>query len=655
MSRVLAGRYELLEQIGEGGMAVVYKARCKLLNRYVAIKILKPEFTKDLKLVESFKKESQAAASLVHPNIVGVYDVGKEGNINYIVMELVEGKILSDIIKEQGPFDYKRAIDIGQQIAAGLSCAHKNHIIHKDVKPHNVLVTNDGVAKITDFGIAKFVDNATIVGNADTVMGSVHYFSPEQARGGYVDEKSDIYSLGIVMYEMITGKVPFDGENPVTVALMHMNNEIVPPSKIVSGVPPILEQIIMKATNKIQVNRFKSADEMMEALKNVDLISSIVGDAVYLHAGTVGNGMVELSSEPIENDDNISTEGDIENMGKKAKNKNGKNKNGKKKVRLNKIKVTAIVIALICAIPVSGLIYHLISTLGEGSEIAVPDLSGKTVEEATQTLEKLGLTLEEGDKVYDGEYEEGQIVSQDPTAESKVKKGKIVTVSISKGSKEGTVPNIVGRSYDDAVYLIKKYGYDVGEATIGKSDMPKDTVISQNPKDGEEAKPGSSIDFVVSQGTDDGTVIMPKLLGMTIEKAKEALKAEGLKIGDVGEDMSDAYSKGQVMWQQVGAGESVDKGATVNVKVSTGTEPSGPKTIALDIDFSQAKNVVFFLTVTVSDESGTRNIYTREQMLKEDGSEMASITGTGQGTVTVLFDNEVVMKKDVNFDTGEIN
>lgn len=650
MSRVLAGRYELLEQIGEGGMAVVYKARCKVLNRYVAIKILKPEFTKDLKLVESFKKESQAAASLVHPNIVGVYDVGREGNINYIVMELVEGKILSDIIKEQGPLDYKKAIDIGQQIAAGLSCAHKNHIIHKDVKPHNVLVTNDGVAKITDFGIAKFVDNATIVGNADTVMGSVHYFSPEQARGGYVDEKSDIYSLGIVMYEMITGKVPFDGDNPVTVALMHINNEIVPPSKVVSGVPPVLEQIIMKAANKIQVNRFKSADEMMEALKNVDLISSIVGDAVYLHAGTVESGMVELSSEPIENKGSTSTEGDIEDMGKKAK-----NKNGKKKIRLNKVKITAIVVALICAIPVSGLIYHLISTLGEGSEIAVPDLSGKTVEEATQTLEKLGLTLEEGDKVYDSEYEEGQIVSQDPTAESKVKKGKVVTVSISKGSKEGTVPNIVGKSYDDAVYMIKKYGYDVGDVTIGKSDMPKDTVISQTPKDGEEAKSGSRIDFVVSQGTDDGTVIMPKLLGMTLEKAKEALKAEGLKIGEVGEDMSDAYSKGQVMWQQVGAGESVEEGSTINVKLSTGTEPSGPKTIALDVDYSDAKNLVFFITVTISDESGTRNIYTRDQRLKEDGSEVLSLTGTGQGTVTVLFDNEVEMKKNVNFDTGEIN
>ena len=647
MSRVLAGRYELLEQIGEGGMAVVYKARCKVLNRYVAIKILKPEYTKDLKLVESFKKESQAAASLVHPNIVGVYDVGREGNINYIVMELVEGKILSDIIKEEGPLDYKRTIDIGQQIASGLSCAHKNHIIHKDVKPHNVLVTKDGVAKITDFGIAKFVDNATIVGNADTVMGSVHYFSPEQARGGYVDEKSDIYSLGIVLYEMITGKVPFDGDNPVTVALMHINNDIVPPSKLVSGVPPILEQIIMKATDKIQVNRFKSADEMMEALKNVDLISSIVGDGIYLHSTAAENGVVEVPVNLAENKDIISAEGDIVSM--------GKNKNGKKKIRLNKVKVTAIVIALICAVPVSGLIYHLITTLGESSEIKVPDLKGQTVEQAEKNLSDLGLVLEEGDKVYDSEYEEGEIVSQSPTADTVVKKGKVVTVSISKGSKEGTIPNIVGKSYDDAVYLIKKYGYEVGNVTVGESDMPKDTVISQTPDAGEESKPGVSISFVVSQGEGEGKVTMPKLTGMTLDKAKEELKNIGLEAGDIGEDMSDAFSKGQVMWQQVGAGESVEKGSKINLKVSTGTEPSAPKSIALDIDFTDAKNLVFFLTVTVSDEAGTRNIFTREQKLKEQGNEVLSLTGTGVGTVTVLFDNDVVMKKNVNFNTGEIN
>ncbi len=644
MSRVLAGRYELLEQIGEGGMAVVYKARCKLLNRYVAIKILKPEFTKDFKLVESFKKESQAAASLVHPNIVGVYDVGKEGNINYIVMELVEGRILSDIIKEEGPLDYKRTIDIGQQIAAGLSCAHKNHIIHKDVKPHNILVTNEGVAKITDFGIAKFVDNATIVGNADTVMGSVHYFSPEQARGGYVDEKSDIYSLGIVLYEMITGKVPFDGENPVTVALMHMNNEIVPPSQVVEGVPAVLEQIIMKATDKIQVNRFKTADEMVEALKNVDLISNIVGDKVYLNAGNGVQVKDVIEVEAIDEKGMISAKGDVADMGK----------NNKKKVKLNKVKITAIIIALICAIPMSGLIYTLIANFGDSEDLKVPDLTGQTVEEAKANLESLGLSLEEGDKVYDSEHEAGLIVSQSPDAEANVKKGRIITVSISKGAKEGAVPNLIGKSYEDAVFLIEKYGFKVGNVTIGESSMPKDTVISQTPDAGDETKPGTTIKFVVSNGVEEGKAIMPKLIGLTLEKAKEELAAKGLEIGTIGEEMSDEYPKGQILWQQIGAGESVDEGSTINVKLSTGDEPTAPKSIALEVDFSKEENLVFFLTVTVSDEEGTRNIFTRDQRLKEQGSEIIPLTGKGEGTVTVLFDNEVALKKNVNFNTGEI-
>jgi len=261
-NRILAGRYELLEKIGDGGMAVVYKARCRLLNRFVAIKILKPEFTKDPKFIESFRRESQAAASLSHPNIVNVYDVGKEGNIYYIVMELIEGQVLSDVIKDEGPMAADIAVDITMQVALALSFAHKNHIIHRDVKPHNILITKEGSVKITDFGIAKAVNTGTIVGNTGTIMGSVHYFSPEQARGGYVDEKSDIYSLGIVLYELLTGRVPFDADNPVAVALMHMNNQMVPPSKIASNIPQDREDIIMKATNKYQVKRFKTATDM---------------------------------------------------------------------------------------------------------------------------------------------------------------------------------------------------------------------------------------------------------------------------------------------------------------------------------------------------------------------------------------------------------
>ncbi|WP_417080574.1 protein kinase domain-containing protein, partial [Mobilibacterium timonense] len=277
-SRLLAGRYELIQKIGDGGMAVVYKAKDKLLNRYIAIKILRPEFTKDEVFVENFKRESQAAAKLSHPNIVGVYDVGKEGNINYIVMELVDGRPLSDIIAEEAPMDYRTVINIARQVASALSVAHKNKIIHRDVKPHNILMTKDGVAKLADFGIAKAVNDATL-STGSKVIGSIHYFSPEQARGNYVDERSDIYSLGIVMYEMITGRVPFDGDNPVTVALKHINEDVIPPSEFVSGIPPALERCIMKCTDKFQTNRYSSADELIEELDNIEFVTKMVGES----------------------------------------------------------------------------------------------------------------------------------------------------------------------------------------------------------------------------------------------------------------------------------------------------------------------------------------------------------------------------------------
>ncbi|MBK5246547.1 MAG: Stk1 family PASTA domain-containing Ser/Thr kinase [Peptostreptococcaceae bacterium] len=636
-SRLLAGRYELLEKIGDGGMAVVYKAKCRLLNRFVAIKILKPDFTKDLKIIESFRKESQAAASLSHPNIVNVYDVGREGNIYYIVMELIEGRVLSDIIKEDGPMDYRKAIEIGKQMASALSLAHKNHIIHRDVKPHNILITEDGVAKITDFGIAKAVDSATIVGHSNTIMGSVHYFSPEQARGGYVDEKSDIYSLGIVLYELVTGRVPFDADNPVAVALMHINEEILPPSQLVKGLPTAIENIIMKATNKYSINRYASADEMIEALKNGDIVANIVG--------TLDNNTKANIAAP------VAAAAAIAENAKENDLNNTKGKKPKKKVRFNKFKAAAAVLALICAIPVSALILSGISAVGASENIEVPNLSGMTYEEAEVALQEVRLTIGKGDEVIDNDFEKGQIVSQIPTSGSKVKAGKSVVVSISKGVVEGMVPNLVGKSLEDALFLLDKYGFNQGSATVEASEMPKNIVINQSPEAGLEVKPGTTINISVSEGPQKTA---PDVIGMNILDAEAVLNSADLKVGDIGYEMSDAYAKDIVIWQQDVKGANLKPGTTVNLKVSTGTEPAGSKAIALDIDYGSAVNQVFYLTVTINDESGTHSIISREQRIKENVSEIVSLSGSGAGTVTVIFDNDVVMQKNVNFNTGEI-
>jgi serine/threonine protein kinase len=646
-SRILAGRYELLEKIGDGGMAVVYKARCRLLNRFVAIKILKPEFTKDLKFIENFRRESQSAASLSHPNIVNIYDVGKEGNIHYIVMELIEGQVLSDMIKNEGPMEFHRAVDIVKQIALALGIAHKNHIIHRDVKPHNILITEEGTAKITDFGIAKAVNSGTIVGNTGTIMGSVHYFSPEQARGGYVDEKSDIYSLGIVLYELITGRVPFDADNPVAVALMHMNDEMVPPSQLVPGIPAALEDIILKATNKYQVNRFKSANEMYDALNNMDLdtVTSGTRSSIDFGATRVMNAINSNSAGTAFAATKEDTSGD---MRKKEK--------AKKRVKINKIKVLAIILALICAIPVSHLILSVAQNFGAAKEVIVPSLAGKTVEQATVELNKLKLKLEVGDKVSSSKYSEGEIVSQNPDSEMSVKEGYTITVNVSKGKVEqGTVPDVVNKSFASAKYLIESYGYVVGDVTPENNELPKDVVINQTPEAGTEAKPGSKIDLVVSQGKAVEQVPMPELRGKNIEAAKSELLKAGLTISSVGQEMSTAYETNTVMWQQYDAGTMVDKGSGVNLKISTGNQPAGSKAIALTVDFSKANNEVFYMTVIISDESGVRTLINKEQKIKSDGSQILSLTGDGVGTVQVSFDNDVVIEKDVNFNTGEIH
>jgi len=649
-SRILAGRYELLERIGDGGMAVVYKARCRLLNRHVAIKILKPEFTKDLKFIENFKRESQAAASLSHPNIVNIFDVGREGNIHYIVMELVEGRVLSELIKEKGPLEWRQAVEIVKQMASALSLAHKNHIIHRDVKPQNILITEDGVPKLADFGIAKAINASTLVGATGTVLGSVHYFSPEQARGGYVDEKSDIYSLGIVLYELLTGRVPFDGDNPVNVALMHINDEMTPPSKIVSGIPPQLEQVVMKATRKYQTERFANADEMFEALENVEHIHSILGKLIY--TGTSAEASVIEGESNVDSDPN--NERPNKNNKKQVKS-NGKT-NGEKK-KWAQSKVLPIILALLVALPVSLGVYHLIQQGGFGAkEFAAPYFTGMALEEAEVLAEEAGLSIETGDIVYSDLYEEGEIVSQSPSAESMVKEGQTVTVDLSRGSREGTVPNIVSKTYQDAVFFLEKYGYNVGQVSYENANQPEGVVLRQSPEGGEESAAGTYVNFVVSLGVTESQSMVPLLIGLTESEAVEVLKTAKLSLGTITIEKNDNYEEGRIFWQSQGAEIVVQAGTAIQVKISgTPINPDASYSIPLSVDFSQASNEVFYLTVVISDESGTHNVVSNAQRSRADGGGTITLTGVGKGTVSVIFDTTEVARYGVNFRTGEIN
>ena len=626
-SKLLLGRYEIVEKIGEGGMAVVYKAKDRLLNRYVAIKILRPEFTRDEQFIENFRRESQAAAGLSHPNIVNVYDVGREGNINFIVMELVDGKPLSQLIEEKGKLDYKEAINITKQVASALSLAHKNQIIHRDVKPHNILITSQGTAKLADFGIARAVSQSSIQGNDDKIMGSVHYFSPEQAKGTNVDEKSDIYSLGIVLYEMLTGKVPFDGDNPVTIALMQINEPVTPPSVFNHNVPPGLERIVMKAVEKQPKNRFESADEMIDALDKMEVVNRVVGDSIY-------DGAEELN-EAYDSYDNY----DTYSFGREELNKEaGRNKKSKGKGSKNKKKIAIIAAAVIVAL--AALVGIGFATgLFDKKDIEVPDFRGMTIEEAEDKAEDLGIEVKIGKYEFSTEYEQDQIMDQDPNHGEMVAKGDTVTVDISKGGERGVIPNLIGKSEEDAKKMIEDYGFELGTVKEKESHEEKGTVIEQDPSAGSEGKQGDTINITISDGSGKEMGEVPYVLGMSEDEARAAIEEAGFKVGDVSEGVSSAYDNGQVMWQEYDAGTSVEKGTAIDIRISGGQ--TSTKTI--DVPLSQAKNDTTTLTIVVTDESG--NVIWRDTVSNVDSSDKYSnypvnVIGKGRCTVKIYFDSD---------------
>lgn len=565
MSKLLAGRYELIEKIGEGGMAVVYKAKDRLLNRYVAIKILRPEFTQDEQFLESFKRESQAAAGLQHPNIVSIYDVGRTGNINFIVMELVDGRPLSDLIKEKGRLDYKTTIDIAKQMASALSIAHKHQIIHRDVKPHNIMITSDGVAKLTDFGIARAVSNATMVADTSKIIGSVHYFSPEQARGAYVDERSDIYSLGIVMFEMLTGRVPFDGETPVEVALKHINEDVPSPAKLVPGIPPALDKIVLKATDKYQTERYKSVDEMLEALKNVEFVTQMVGDRVFAAESEPKPRRDESLVAPVMSSRREDREQEMVIAPANPRKPKAKSDDKKKKKRAIIIGVAAaVILALFGILYVSGIIG------GGGKEVTVPDVKGMSYSEAKEVLEAKGLKIEKADEpIASQKIEKGKIVSQTPSKNSKVKKGRTVRVILSAGNTELKVPDLKGLSYKEAKTLLSEMGLQISKGDEVDSDSVAEGLIaSQYPSAKTKVDKGDIITVNISKGKKDA--VIPKLVGTTFTSESDVsdiLSKYGYKLGKVSYEES-YETPGTIIKQSPDAGTTAEKKTSVDIVIS---------------------------------------------------------------------------------------
>ena len=592
-SRLLAGRYELIEKIGEGGMAIVYKGKDRLLNRFVAIKILRPEFTKDEQFIQNFIKESQSAAGLTHPNIVGVYDVGQEGNIHYIVMELLEGKVLSDLIREKGKLDYKEAISIVIQVARALSLAHKNQIVHRDVKPHNIVITDNGTAKLADFGIAKAVSAATIVGGNQKILGSVHYFSPEQARGSYVDERSDIYSLGIVLYEMLTGHVPFDGDNPVSIALMHINDPMPKLSDELSSIPPQLEKIVLKATEKYQSNRYKNVDQMIEDLESLEFITNVMGKKVVPTSFTQEMDRIIPEKEKSEKNERGERESHSKSEHRTSKPRKERTKSASKSESIvtkiedkieavdgnEKIKKGSTVfiavaagILLVLAIVIFGFIF---GWFGKSEEIAVPNLVGLTYEQAEASATDLGLQVIRGEDVYSPDQEEGYISSQDPAPDKKLSEGNVITVYVSKGKRAGVMPSIEGKSVEEAEAILTEFGFGIGITDTTASSEKAGTIVYQSIKAGSPVPAGTKVDIKVSDGKGKKTVQVPNLIGMTAEEAQLWIEDAKLKVGEISIEETDKANPNTVFWQSGDPMSSVDEGTVIDIKVAKGEKPEG--------------------------------------------------------------------------------
>ncbi len=618
---VIAGRYELVERIGDGGMAVVYKAKCRLLKRFVAVKILKPEFTRDRKFVDNFRREAHAAASLSHPNIVAIYDVGQEGNINYIVMELVVGQTLSSLIDEDSPMDYNEVIRIGQQIAHALDFAHKNGIVHRDVKPHNVLIAENGDVKITDFGIARAVSDTTIVDSTkENIMGSVHYFSPEMAKGEKVDERSDIYSFGIMLFEMLTGKVPFDGDNPVTIALMQINEDIGLPSIYNQNIPPKLESVVLKATEKNPKDRYQNFEEIVEELEEVDTISRVVGGSALIAS--------EKDMDYIESASGRASR-------RKSKKEESASKGGSKKKKVILFSGAAILVILLASI------YFFFFA---GKDISVPDFKGMTVEEAEDKAKDLNIEVEVDKYESSDEFKKDLIISQDPEKGTKVRKGKVVKLIVSKGNVKGIVPNVVGKSEEDARKMIEQYGFSVGEVKEKESDEPKGTVVEQTPKGGSNADGKTDIDLFISDGSGANKVEVPNLLGMSKEAAEKALDNAGLKLGKVTTGASDSYDSEEIIWQSYNSGTKLKKGDTVDIKVNAKLG-----TTSIYLPMNEAKSEQFVLDIFISDDLGKNRHVVANKTYSKSGKEQVNLEGSGKGTVVVKFDGVDVLRKEVKF------
>lgn len=634
LGRILGGRYELIEKIGAGGMAIVYKARCHLLNRYVAVKILRPELVEDEEFVHRFKRESQAAASLSHHNIVNVYDVGQEGDIYYIVMEYVCGKTLKEFVREKGRLESKEAIKIALQIGAALEHAHKNGIVHRDIKPQNILIGDDYTVKVADFGIARAVTSKTVTLAGSNVIGSVHYFSPEQARGGHIDAKSDLYSLGIVLYEMVTGTLPFEGDTAVSIAIKHIQEKVKPPGELNPKTYKSLQAIIQKSIEKQPEARYQSAEEM-----NRDLRMSLEepnGDFVVINyssdAPTQILKPIDIKSQDID-------EGNPPQAEKEP----------------NKAGIRPWVKAILIIVPfvmIMSLAFFIGTRIYKNNftsqEVETPDITNKTFEEAQNILREKGLYIRIDGHTHDDQVEEGYIISQDPEKGVKVKPDYTVKVIVSLGPETVTVPDVEKNTRREAEISLENEGLTIGEHDYINSEYPSDTVIGQSISPNSQVPKGTEIRLTISLGPEEKIVTVGNYIGQQLDVAKQMIQGDKLKFGKVVEERyHETASKGVVIEQSLTPGEKVSEYRIIDLVLSLGPAPTYPKDLSIDLSAFEDKETVNVVIKKIQNGK-TTEVYNRFHTVGDEVL-IIKLEGTGVADYEIYIDDELSYETTIDF------
>lgn len=678
VGKELGNRYEILEKIGEGGMATVYKAKCRLLNRYVAVKVLKNEYSKDTLFVKRFKIEAQSAASLTHPNIVSVYDVGEDEGVNYIVMELLEGDSLKDYVESKGKLDIDETINLSIQIASALEAAHKSKIVHRDIKPQNIVLTrNMTQAKVTDFGIAKMSSAATITTLGSSTIGSVHYFSPEHAKGGYTDEKSDIYSLGIVMYEMATGELPFNADSPVSVALKQIQEEPKAPKDVNPEITDALNDIILKAMAKNTTDRYQTATELLDDLmsakhnptqkflkSNSDIMSSATQVIPILGMKELGENKVEKNdtkytssrksrrANAIHNDD---YEDNNERVSRHEIKENDEEEIKddvlgipKKKKKNKKLMFTLIGVGVVCIGILIGLGINLLSKFGDNDKPTIteaPELLGKVFEDIKDEYKEQGLVISLEKYEFSSEYEDGQIMEQSIEAGKTLPSNRI-SVVVSKGAKEVEMIDTVGKEYTvvkydlEALELVPEFEFKVDEK-IGEN-----IVISQEVEKGAKLKAGDTVKIVVSKGNGKAKVIVPNVLTMSEKEATSTLQDLKLKVNvTYSEDTS--KQNGVVLSQSQKQNSEVEEGSLIELTVNR-IQKSKVVTIAVGSLVESETEEDVTLKVVAKVEGVSNTIYDKKVSSPYDSIDV-TVNGYTTATLSIYIDGTLKNTQNVTF------